>query len=71
MPLRIDVDATVLDIDGRTVATARFSQRRVANGRGAWIVSDRPPQLFSRNQAITALTITELLAMGYRFAFRK
>jgi hypothetical protein len=65
MPLRIDDDTMVLDIDGRTVATARFSQHRAANGRGAWIVSDRPLRLFSRNQAITAHTITELLAMGY------
>ena len=40
-------DAMVLDIDGRTVATARFSQHRAANGRGAWIVSDRPLRLFS------------------------
>jgi len=67
MPLQIDDDdVMLLHIDGRNIATAQFSQHRAANGHGAWIVSDRPLRLFTRNQAITALTITELLAAGYR-----
>ena len=54
-----------LNVEARVVATARFSEHAAADDRGAWIVSDRPLRLFSRNQAITALTITELLAIGY------
>jgi hypothetical protein len=50
---------------GRVVATAQFSEDAAADGRGAWIVSDRLRRLFSRNQAITALTVTELLEIGH------
>lgn len=51
--------------DGQVVATARFRQHAAANGNGAWIVSTHPARLFSRNQAITALTVAERLAAGY------
>jgi hypothetical protein len=66
MSLRIDDDIMALEVDGEVVATARFSQHAAADGRGAWIVSDRPSRLFNRNQAITALTVTELLEIGHR-----
>jgi hypothetical protein len=65
MSLRIDDDTMVLDVDGRVAATARFARDAAADGQGAWIVSDRPGRLFTRNQAITALTVTELLAIGH------
>jgi len=65
MPIQITDDFMSLEIDGRVVATARFSQHAAADGHGAWIVSCRPARLFSRNQAITALTVAELLADGY------
>ena len=47
------------------MATARFSEDAAADGNGAWIVSTYPARLFSRNQAITALTLAERLAIGY------
>jgi hypothetical protein len=65
MSLRIENNSMSLEVDGRVVATAWFSEHAAADGRGAWIVSDRPRRLFSRNQAITALTITELLEIGH------
>jgi hypothetical protein len=54
-----------LAVDGEVIATARFSQYAAADGNGAWIVSTHPARLFSRNQAITALTLAERLAVGY------
>jgi hypothetical protein len=48
-----------LEIDGRVIATA--DQRR----DGWWEVTCWP-RFFDRNQAITALTVTELLETGYR-----
>jgi len=36
-----------------------------ADGNGAWIVSTHPARLFSRDQAITALTLAERLGAGY------
>ena len=65
MSLRIDNDFMALDVGGEIIATAWFSQHAAADGQGAWIVSDRSARLFSRNQAITALTVTELLAIGH------
>jgi hypothetical protein len=38
---------------------ARLSEHAAADGSGAWIVSTPPARLFSRNQAITALTLAE------------
>ena len=54
-----------LAIDGVVIATARFSQHAAADGSGAWIVSTHLARLFTRNQAITALTLAERLAVGY------
>lgn len=51
--------------DGEVIATARFRQHAAGDGGGAWIVSCQPGRLFTRNSAITALTLTERLAAGY------
>ncbi len=66
MSLRIENNSMSLEVDGHVLATARFSEYAAADGQGAWIVSDRSGRLFSRNQAITALTVTELLEIGHR-----
>jgi len=59
MNLEINDDyMTLHGNDGQIIATAR--QR----ADGWWEVS-RWPRFFDRNQAITALTITELLEAGY------
>jgi hypothetical protein len=65
MSLRIDNEHMELEVGGEIIATARLSQHAAAGGQGAWVVSDRSARLFGRNQAITALTITELLAIGH------
>jgi hypothetical protein len=65
MSLRIDDNSMSLAVDGHAIATARFAQHAAADGQGAWIVFDRPGRLFTRNQVITALTVTELLAVGH------
>ena len=65
MTIRIYDDTMTLKVDDRVVATARFSQRAAADGNGAWIVSTHPARLFSRDQAITALTLAERLGAGY------
>jgi hypothetical protein len=57
MPIRIGEGIIHLEIDGRVVATAT---ERV----GGWWEVTRWPRFFDRNQAITALTITELLESG-------
>jgi hypothetical protein len=54
-----------LEVKGEVVATARFSEYAAADGSGAWIVSTHPARLFSRSQAIKALTLAECLAIGY------
>jgi len=54
-----------LAVDGRIIATARFSQYAVADNRGAWIVSCLPNRLLTRNQATTALTVAEQLETGH------
>jgi hypothetical protein len=54
-----------LRVGGKVVATARFSKDAAADGNGAWIVSTHPAGSFSRNQAVTALTLTERLTAGY------
>jgi hypothetical protein len=65
MALHISNDTMTLEIGHRVVATARFSSHAAADGNGAWIVSTHPARLFSRDQAITALTLAERLAAGY------
>jgi hypothetical protein len=62
MALRITHDTMTLEIDNRVVATARFSEH---DGKGAWIVSTYLARLFTRDQAITALTVAELMGSGH------
>lgn len=59
MAIKIDDDCMALEIDGRTIATAR---RRA----GGWWEVSCWPRFFGRDQAIAALTITELLETGRR-----
>lgn len=63
MTILITDDMMTLESDNRIVATARFSEYAAADG-AAWIVSTHPARLFSRNQAIAALTVSECLAVG-------
>ena len=57
MSIKIDDGFMCLEIDGKVIATAR---ERVD---GWWEVSHWP-RFFDRNQASTALTVTELLESG-------
>ena len=57
MPIKIEDDLMSLEVDGTVLATAR------KRADGWWEVSYWP-RFFDRNQAITALTITELLDSG-------
>jgi hypothetical protein len=57
-----------LKVDGKVVATALFSQYAAADGNGAWIVSTHSARLFTRDQAITALTVAELGESGYPYS---
>lgn len=59
MAITIDDDMMTLEIDGAVIAVAR---RR---SDGWWEVTNWP-RFFDRDQAITALTVTELREMGYR-----
>jgi hypothetical protein len=54
MPIRVGEGVMHLEIDGLVVATAT---ERV----GGWLEVTYWPRFFDRNQAITALTVTELL----------
>jgi hypothetical protein len=65
MAVSIESDHMVCEVAGAVVATARFSQHAAADGNGAWIVSTHAERLFTRNQAITALTLAERLAAGH------
>jgi hypothetical protein len=57
MPIKIEDDHMRLEVDGVVLATA---SRRP----GGWWEVGHWPRFFDRNQAITALTITELLDSG-------
>lgn len=57
VPIKIDNGFMSLEIDGKIVATAK-------ERTGGWWEVSHWPRFFDRNQAITALTITELLATG-------
>jgi hypothetical protein len=65
MAARIEVHLMTAEFDGRVIATARYSPLAMADGQGAWIVSGLPHRVFTRNQAITAMVLTERLAAGY------
>jgi hypothetical protein len=55
MAARIEDHFMTAEYDGRIIATARYSSHEAADGQGAWIASDHPSCLFTRNQAITAM----------------
>jgi hypothetical protein len=57
MPIKIEDDLMSLEVDGAVLAPAR----KRADG---WCEVSYWPRFFDRNQAITALTITELLDSG-------
>lgn len=57
MPIRNDDHMMTLEIDGKVIATA-------TERAGSWWDVDYWPRFFDRNQAITALTVTELLVSG-------
>ena len=57
MPIRIGDGIMHLEIDGRVVATA-------TERPGGWWEVTYWPRFFDHNQAITALTVTELLENG-------
>jgi hypothetical protein len=65
MATRIEDDFMTAEFGGRVIAAARYSSHAAADGQGAWIVSDHPSRLFTRNQAITAMVLAERLAAGY------
>ena len=58
MTIEIDDDLMTLEIDGDIIA------RAVKRPDGWWEVSCWP-KFLDRNQAITSLTVAELLASGY------
>jgi hypothetical protein len=58
MAIIFEDESMTLEIDGSVIATATWV------GAYEWVV-DPWPKYFDRNQAITALTIAERLALGY------
>ena len=58
MAIKISDDQMVLEIDGVVIGQAT---RR----SGGWWEVTHWPRFFDRHQAITALTVTELLETGY------
>jgi hypothetical protein len=65
MAIQVSDNFMALEIGGAIIATARFSKDAAADGNGAWIVSAHPARLFTRSQAITALTLAERSAAGF------
>jgi hypothetical protein len=58
MAIKIDDDVMTLEIGGQVISEAR---RR----SGGWWEVTLWPRFFDRSQAITALTVTELLETGH------
>ena len=56
--IRITDEHMTLIFDGHVIAHAYMSQ-------DAWIVSSYPERMFTRNQAITALSLCERITAGY------
>lgn len=54
-----------LTVDGKIIAVGQFRQHAAGDGNGAWVVSTSRARLLGRDQAITALTVAELLERGY------
>jgi hypothetical protein len=49
-----------------TANRARYSKDAAADGNGAWVVTWLPLRLLTRNQAVTAMTIAETVAIAMR-----
>jgi len=64
MEIRIYDDFMCLSDGYRVLATALWSRDNTADCSGAWSVSWCTNRLFNRDQAITALTVAELRAVG-------
>lgn len=62
--IEITADHMTAVYGAAVIAEATYREHAAADG-GAWIVSAHPGRLFTRNDAITALTIAERLAAGY------
>jgi hypothetical protein len=58
MSIKINDDLMRLEVNGKVIATARRCE-------GNWWEVTHWPRFFDRNQAITALTVTELLVIGH------
>lgn len=58
MAIKIDDDQMTLEIDGKLISEARRKP-------GGWWEVLHWPRFFDRDQAITALTVTELLETGH------
>jgi len=58
MAIKINDDCMMLEINGEVISQAQWRS-------GGWWEVDYWPRSFDRNQAITALTVTELLATGH------
>lgn len=58
MAIKIDDDQMRLLVDGKLIAVAERQS-------GDWWEVNYLPKFFDRNRAITALTVTELLEIGY------
>ena len=65
MSTKINDDSMFLEIDGRVIASAEFTEHATVDRHGAWTISCHPGRLFTRNQAITAMVLAERLAAGY------
>jgi hypothetical protein len=63
--IEISDEYMIATIDGNIVATARWSWYAAADGSGAWIASTHPKRLFTRDLAISAMTLASLLASGH------
>lgn len=65
--IEINDDLMVLRAADGTRLEARYSEDAAADGGGAWVIGATPyaARLFSRNQAITALSIEGRLRAGH------
>ena len=65
MSTKIDDDSCPWRSTAASSRPREFREHAAADGHGAWMVSDHPGRLFTRNQAITAMVLAERLAAGY------
>ena len=65
MSTKINDGSMALEIGARVIATAELREHAAADGQGAGVVSCHPGRPFTRNQAITAMALSERLAVGF------